>query len=103
MITISISSHTTRRVLLNLAAANDWEIAQVDIKTAFLNGELEEEVYVSQPPGFHSGNHTVVCKLLKSLYGLKQAPRNWYNHICSKFSELEFSKSFTDGCGSTLP
>ncbi len=51
-----VNSHTTRSVLLSLADVQDLEIQQVDIKTAFLNGVLEEEVYVSQPPGFQNGN-----------------------------------------------
>jgi hypothetical protein len=54
---------------------------QVDVKTAFLNGELEEEVYVSQIPGFHNGDGGVVCKLNKALYGLKQSPRAWHKKL----------------------
>ena len=50
-------------------------VHQKDIKTAFLNGEVEEEVYVAQPPGFYSGDESQVWKLKKALYGLKQAPR----------------------------
>jgi hypothetical protein len=67
------SSFGARRVLLSKAAQEDLEIHQVDIKTAFLNGELEEEVYVSQPPGFSNGGN-LVCKL-------KQAPRAWYQKL----------------------
>jgi histone deacetylase 1/2 len=91
-----VSSHSTRRVLLSLAAVQDLEIQQVDIKTAFLNGVLEEEVYVSQPPGFHNGNQGQVCKLLKSLYGLKQAPRAWHSKLAEKLKELGFDACKSD-------
>ena len=63
------SSFGARRVFLCKAAQEDLEVHQVDIKTAFLNGELEEEVYVTQPPGFANGG-TQVCRLKKALYGL---------------------------------
>ena len=69
------SSFAARRVILSVAAQRDYEIHQVDIKTAFLNGDLEEEVYVTQPPGFENGDSRIVCKLNKALYGLKQSPR----------------------------
>jgi hypothetical protein len=62
------SSFGARRVLLSKAAREDLEFHQVDIKTAFLNGELEEKVYVSQPPGFCNGEFQV-CRLNKALYG----------------------------------
>jgi hypothetical protein len=67
---------TTIHVLLSLAASDSLLIHQIDIKTAFLNGELEEEIYMDQPDGFVAkGQEGKVCKLLKSLYGLKQAPK----------------------------
>jgi hypothetical protein len=67
---------TTIRVLLSLAASHDLLIHQMDVKTAFLNGELEEEIYMDQPEGFVvKGQEGIVCKLVKSLYGLKQAPK----------------------------
>jgi hypothetical protein len=65
---------TTIRVLLSLAASHGLLVHQMDVKTAFLNGELEEEIYMDQPNGFIAkGQEGKVCKLLKSLYGLKQA------------------------------
>ncbi len=67
---------TTIRVLLSLAASHGLLVHQMDIKTAFLNGELDEEIYMDQPDGFVvEGQEGKVCKLLKSLYGLKQAPK----------------------------
>ena len=63
-------------MLLSLAASHGLPIHQMDVKTAFLIGELEEEIYMDQPDGFvTSGQQGKVCKLLKSLYGLKQAPK----------------------------
>ena len=67
------------RVLLSLAASHGLLIHQIDVKTTFLNGELEEEIYMDQPDGFvTSGQEGKVCKLLKSLYSLKQAPKQWH-------------------------
>jgi hypothetical protein len=70
---------TTIRVLLSLAASYALLFHQMDVKTTFLNGELDEEIYMEQPNGFVvKGQESKVCKLLKSLYGLKQAPKQWH-------------------------
>jgi hypothetical protein len=67
---------TTIRVLLSLAASYGLIVHQMDVKTAFLNRELDEEIYMDQPDGFLvEGEEQKVCKLLKSLYGLKQPPK----------------------------
>ncbi|KAI4380054.1 hypothetical protein MLD38_006283 [Melastoma candidum] len=67
------------RLLLAYACYNDFKLFQMDAKSAFLNGEIKEEVYVDQPPGFEDPKkHDHVYKLDKALYGLKQAPRAWY-------------------------
>ncbi|KAH9650410.1 retrovirus-related pol polyprotein from transposon RE2 [Citrus sinensis] len=68
----------TIRVILSLAVMNQWRIRQVDVNNRFLNGELTEEVFMSQPDGFiDTQRYDFVCKLHKSLYGLKQAPKAW--------------------------
>jgi hypothetical protein len=72
------------RILLSFAASKGFKLFEMDVKSAFLNGYIEEEVYVRQPPGFESSkfpNH--VFKLQKALYGLKQAPRAWYERLKS--------------------
>ena len=70
---------STIRLLIALASIHNLEIHQMDVKTAFLNGDLEEEIYMKQPEGFVvPGSESKVCKLKKSLYGLKQAPKDWH-------------------------
>ena len=69
----------------------------MDVKTAFLNGVIEEEVYIEQPEGFTvHGLDSHVCRLKKALYGLKQAPRAWYSKIDSYLQRLGFTKSEAD-------
>lgn len=86
----------TIRALVALAAQKKWRIHQLDVKSAFLNGELEEEIYIyiQQPQGFvKQGEEEKVRKLKKALYGLKQAPRAWYNHIDKYFIGSGFRRS----------
>uniref|UniRef100_A0A2N9GX95 Uncharacterized protein n=1 Tax=Fagus sylvatica TaxID=28930 RepID=A0A2N9GX95_FAGSY len=83
----------TIRLLIALAAQNKWSIFQMDVKSAFLNGYLEEEVFVEQPIGYVvKGQEGKVLKLKKALYGLKQAPRAWNSRIDKYFQEKGFSK-----------
>ncbi|KAE8704478.1 hypothetical protein F3Y22_tig00110450pilonHSYRG00264 [Hibiscus syriacus] len=77
-----VAKLTIVRVLLALVANKDWNLWQMDVKNAFLHGELDREIYMTQPMGFQSQDHPeYVCKLRKALYGLKQAPRAWYGKI----------------------
>jgi hypothetical protein len=78
-----------------IAAARDLELEQMDIKTAFLYGNLDEEVYIEQPPEFDDGTGRV-CKLNKALYGLKQAPRIWYQTLATFLKDLGFHPLTSD-------
>jgi hypothetical protein len=79
-----VAKLTTIHILLSLAASHSLLIHQMDVKTAFLNGELEEEIYMTQPDGFVvEGHEDKVCKLCKSLYSLKQAPKQWHEKFNS--------------------
>ncbi|KAJ4756551.1 polyprotein [Rhynchospora pubera] len=79
------------RLIISLAAQSKWRIFQMDVKSAFLNGILEEEVYVEQPLGYvKKGNEGKVLKLKKALYGLKQAPRAWNTRIDQYFKSHGF-------------
>ncbi|GJZ96029.1 retrovirus-related pol polyprotein from transposon TNT 1-94 [Tanacetum coccineum] len=85
------------RIFIVNAAYKNMTIYQIDVKMAFLNGELKEEVYVSQPEGFvDQDNPSHVYKLKKALYGLKQALRAWYNMLSSFLISEHFSKGAVD-------
>jgi len=83
----------TMRLIIALAAQRQWKIHQMNVKSAFLNDPLDEEVYVKQPLGFiQSGKEEKVYKLTKALYGLKQAPRAWNKRIDSFLHATRFKK-----------
>nr|GFC68621.1 retrovirus-related Pol polyprotein from transposon TNT 1-94 [Tanacetum cinerariifolium] len=85
------------RIFIANAASKNMTIYQMDVKTAFLNGELKEEVYVSQPEGYVDPDHpTHVYRLKKALYGLKQAPRAWYDTLSRFLLDNKFSKGAVD-------
>nr|GFB05495.1 retrovirus-related Pol polyprotein from transposon TNT 1-94 [Tanacetum cinerariifolium] len=85
------------RIFLAYVAHKNMVVYQMDVKTAFLNGNLREDVYVSQPDGFvDPDNPNHVYKLKKALYGLKQAPRAWYDMLSSFLLSQEFSKGSVD-------
>ena len=84
------------RLVLSLAASYKWEVHQMDVKSAFLHGDLHEEIYMEQPPGFIHNNSSLVCRLKKSLYGLKQAPRAWYAKIDGFLLDTNFSRCHSD-------
>ena len=92
-----VAKLNTVRILLSIAANSDWPLHQLDVKNSFLNGELEEEVYMNQPPGFEErlGSQTV-CKLKKSLYGLRQSPRAWFDRFSTVIKNLGYFQSQAD-------
>ncbi|KAJ6436310.1 Gag-Pol polyprotein [Purpureocillium lavendulum] len=85
------------KAIFAIAAALDLELEQMDVKTAFLYGDIDEEVYMEQPPEFDDGTGRV-CKLNKALYGLKQAPRIWYQTLAKFLESLGFYP-LTSGVG----
>lgn len=91
-----VAKMNTMHFLLALAAANRWELHQMDIHNAFLHGNLEEEIYMRMPPGFQTDDPTKVCRLRKSLYGLKQAPRCWFSKLSKALLAFGFVQSYED-------
>ena len=92
-----VARFDTIRALLAVAALQKLHLQQFDVKTAFLYGDLEEEVYIQQPRGFEDGTNRV-CKLKKSLYGLKQAPRCWNKRLLEFFRKQGLVQSEADPC-----
>jgi hypothetical protein len=89
-----VARYTSIITIMALAAKMKWKLHQMDVKTTFLNGVIEEEVYIEQPQGFEvEDRKTHVCKLKKAMYGLKQAPRASYGRINSFLTSLGFTKS----------
>ncbi|KAK5846698.1 hypothetical protein PVK06_002995 [Gossypium arboreum] len=87
----------TIKLLFALAAQKQWKVHQLDVKSAFLNGFLKEEIFIEQPNGFKVlGQEDKVYKLKKALYGLKQAPRAWYDKVDTYLSMLGFEKSVSE-------
>ncbi|KAK4412129.1 Retrovirus-related Pol polyprotein from transposon TNT 1-94 [Sesamum alatum] len=87
------------RILLAIASWYDYEIWQMDVKTAFLNGFVEEEIYMDQPEGFTvAGEEQKVCRLQKSIYGLKQASRRWNIRFDEVIRGYDFIKNESDPC-----
>lgn len=87
----------TIRVVLAIVVSNGWPMRQLDVNNVFLNGDLQETVYMTQPEGFRSSQHpTHVCKLVKALYGLKQAPRAWFDKLKHTLIHWGFMESKSD-------
>ena len=87
------------RILLSIAAHYDYEIWQMDVKTAFLNGNLEEEIYMMQPKGFKAKNQEhMICKLKRSIYGLKQASRSWNIRFDQAIKSFGFEQNLDEPC-----
>jgi hypothetical protein len=94
-----VAKLTSIRFILSIVADFDLEVEQMDVKTTFLHGDLEEEIYMKQPEGFVvKGKKELVCKLKKSLYGLKQSPRMWYQKFDTYILGLGFVRSRDDHC-----
>ncbi|UYV81386.1 hypothetical protein LAZ67_20001014 [Cordylochernes scorpioides] len=92
-----VARHDTIRTLLAIAANEDLKLVQFDIKTAFLYGDLQDQIYIKQPEGFNNGTD-LVWKLKKSLYGLKQSPRCWNQKIVNFMKERCLKESTADPC-----
>ncbi|CAJ2678716.1 unnamed protein product [Trifolium pratense] len=92
-----VVKHCSIRVLMTIVNMYDLELEQMDVKTAFLHGELEETIYMQQPEGFVKDN-SKVCLLKKSLYGLKQSPRQWYRRFDDFLLKTGFVRSNYDSC-----
>ncbi|KAH9763107.1 protein kinase domain-containing protein [Citrus sinensis] len=84
------------RVLLSIATNLNWPLQQLDVKNAFLNGDLKEEVYMDPPPGFSEKLRLNVCKLQKSFYGLKQSPRAWFEKFTTVVNRQGYRQSQAD-------
>ena len=90
---------STIRLVLGMVVAKNLYLEQLDVKTAFLHGDLKEDLYMIQPEGFTvQGQENLVCKLKKSLYGLKQAPRQWYKKFDSIMHRIGFKRYEVDHC-----
>ena len=94
-----VAKFTSIRILAALTAYYNLELHQMDVKTAFLNGHLDEEIYMLQPDGFiEKGNQGKVCKLNRSIYGLKQASRQWNILFDNAITSYGFSMMEGDHC-----
>lgn len=87
----------TLKLLLSYCCQNKLTIIQLDVETAFLNGQVKSEVFVRQPVGY-ADNTGRVCKLRKALYGLRESPRAWYEYFDNYMRKLGFARSENDYC-----
>ena len=93
-----VAKTNTIRIIISITSNRDWPLKQFDIKNAFLNGDLEEEVYMELPPGVKrsSMHRNEVYKLKKSLYGLKQLPRAWFGRFSATMKAVGYKQSNSD-------
>ncbi|KAK2359915.1 putative mitochondrial protein [Trifolium repens] len=87
---------TTVRIFMAIAATQNWPLFQLDVNTAFLHGDLHEEVYMQPPPSLHLDQPDLVCKLQRSLYGLKQASRQWNAKLTETLIASNYTQSKAD-------
>jgi hypothetical protein len=91
--------HTSIKAVLVLVAHHDLELEQLDVKTAFLHGKMDEEIFMVQPEGFKQpGTENLVCRLKKSLFELKQSPRQWYKRFDSYMIQIGYTYCEYDCC-----
>ena len=93
-----VMKYKSLRIILAIVAIKDYELKQLDVKSAFLNADIKEEVYMKQPEGFQTGGANTVCKLQKTLYGTKQAPMEWNNVINDFIISTGFKRCKSDVC-----
>jgi phosphoribosylformylglycinamidine (FGAM) synthase PurS component len=94
-----VVNHASMMPILALTASNDFELEQLDVKTAFLHGNFKEKIYMKQPLGFEEvGQKDKFCLLYRSMYGLKQSPRQWYKRFDEYMISNGFSRSNYDNC-----
>jgi Reverse transcriptase (RNA-dependent DNA polymerase) len=92
-----VAKMNTVRILISIAVNQGWNLYQMDVRNAFLQGTLEEEVYMDLPPGHdRERDSNLACKLIKSIYGLKQSPRAWYEKLSSFLISCNFKISNSD-------
>ncbi|WVY93382.1 hypothetical protein V8G54_032470 [Vigna mungo] len=93
-----VAKMTSVRLFIAMAALRQWPLYQLDVKNAFLNGDLHEEIYMEQPPGFVAQGESsgLVCRLRKSLYGLKQSPRAWFGKFSGVVQQFGMTRSEAD-------
>jgi hypothetical protein len=90
-----VAKMTTVRTVMAIAVSKGWSLRQIDVKNAFLHGDLKEEIFMSPPPGLFPSSVEVCC-LKRSLYGLKQAPRAWFEKFCTTLLDFTFTQSQYD-------
>jgi hypothetical protein len=97
-----VSQYSTLRAFLAVVAERDLELRQLDITTAFLNGDLTEELYMQHPPGYECGEPRSACRLLRAIYGLRQAGRAWHVKLKAALLDIGFAASAADASLFTL-